>query len=267
MNALSTPIIFYGKVIDQSGAPVANADIEIATGSEMGEKSNKSKIVADSNGQFTITGKGMNLFVSVSKAGYYRLKSESASIGKSQGGFDYVSNLGRGIHIPDKNSPVLFKLFKAGPIEPLNRIKRQSAKIPKDGTQVLVTLKTAQPLGHQVAVRCWTNDSQKEPDGRYDWRFEITIPNGDLVNAKDEYEFVAPESGYVMVATMEMSRSLSKPEWQELVQRSYFVRFGDGTYARLRVRMIAYGDHFALFEGWHNPKPGSRNLETDPNER
>jgi hypothetical protein len=64
--------------------------------------------------------------------------------------------------------------------------------------------------------------------------------------------------------TVEMPASLSRTQWRSSAERSYFVRFEDQTFARVKLEMQAGGDHFVVWESYYNPKADSRNLELAP---
>jgi len=104
------------------------------------------------------------------------------------------------------------------------------------------------------------------PPGRrqYDWRLEITVPNGGLVARKDDFEFEAPEGGYLPSDSVDMAATLGN-QWRSSAERSYFVRFDDETFGRVELEMQAGGDHFVVWKSFLNPKAGSRNLEMTTN--
>ena len=108
-------------------------------------------------------------------------------------------------------------------------------------------------------------DSDKRPNakGRYDWRCLISVPNGGLIERKDQFDFEAPTEGYK--SSVEIVMSQTAEDWSPQASREYFVKVADGRYARIKFKMIAGGDHFLELESFLNPS-GSRNLEFDPKE-
>ena len=88
------------------------------------------------------------------------------------------------------------------------------------------------------------------------------MPKGGLLKREDAFAFEAPQEGYAASNTNDMPASLGN-QWRSFAERSYFIKFDDGTFARANLEMHAAGDHFVVWESFFNPKPGSRNLESD----
>ena len=103
----ATPITFYGKVIDQHGMPVPNADIKFrANDNPYGGKGSEYQRQTDSNGLFSISGiRGLTLGVEVSKTGYYGVPPAGAKPASS-GVFEY--GLGSTPFNSRKDAPVVF---------------------------------------------------------------------------------------------------------------------------------------------------------------
>ncbi len=256
--AMQTPITFFGIVIDQNGAPVPEANVEASVLDNF-TKGSPLTVKSDNFGKFAIQSKGMSLHVAVSKNGYYQIGGDSVGETSSRG-FEFAANLGRGVHKPDPNNPVIFNLHKSGSPVKLLRIDN-SPKIQKNGNVVKVIF-DGNPT-HSLAIRCWTHDDKKLPDGRYDWKCEIDVPDGGLQESSGAYDFIAPDVGYTQNAIIEMPLTIERLLWKSDVSKRYWVKFNDGIHANVRIRMIAAGDHFAVIQGYLNPTPGSRNLEPD----
>jgi hypothetical protein len=265
-NAFSTSITFYGRVLDQHGAPVPGATVQGSAAVSMGGDSTKTKTTTDASGKFTLNSKGMSFFVSVDKPGYYHIFPNQVTGFVSESVFHYAEDLEKEVHKPDPSKPVNLHLFKPGMIEPLTRLKPTSRRMSRSGEAVEVALDTDQGERHRISLSCKTDD-KVTPDGKYSWKFEVKVISGGLQRAGELFEFEAPASGYKEGDVIDMSDSIPRSEWSDSVQRSYFVRFDDDTFARMKVEMISFGDHFATIEGYHNPKVGSRNLEADPSQR
>lgn len=266
MKAFSTSITFYGCVQDQHGAPIPGATVRGSAAVSMGGGSTKVKTTTDASGNFTLNSKGMSFFVSVDKPDYYHIFSNQVPGLVSENVFHYAEDIEKEVHKPDPSKPVILHLFKPGTIEPLTRLKSTSRRMSRSGDVVEVALDTDQGGKHRISLSCKTDD-KVTPDGKYSWKFEVKVINGGLLPTGEHFEFEAPVSGYRERDVIDMSDSLPRPQWSDSVQRSYFVRFDDDTFARIKVEMIAFGDHFATIEGYHNPKSGSRNLEADPSQR
>jgi hypothetical protein len=137
----------------------------------------------------------------------------------------------------------------------------QSSRIPKDGTPVMLDLMTGRsfPSGN-FRIQVWT----EAPEGgrKFNWRCQITVPGGGLIERKGQFDFKAPEDGYTEIVEIEMPAT--SEEWSSQEQREFFVKLPDGRYARVNLTMIAGGNHYFLLESYLNPALGDRNLEFDP---
>lgn len=258
--AFATPILFFGRVVDQTGAPVSLADVKIAANDKaFGGKPSEYSLKSDADGLFSIAAiKGLTLAVEVSKAGYHVIPPADGKV-TSSGIFDYGLSPSRGRHHPQKEKPVHFTLRKPGQIEPLEKVGEKNFRMQRDGTPVTISLDRSGL--HNVVLRCWNNDLKRaEGQRQYDWRFEATVPNGGLVPYQG-LDTEAPADGYVAKDLVEMPSSLPPQQWRRSVERLYFIRFDDQTFARAKLEVRAGGDHFVVWESVFNPKPGSRNLE------
>lgn len=260
--AFKTPITFYGRVIDQHGKPVPDAHVTLSANDRpMGQPNSEYVRTADAEGRFSIDNiVGLTLAVAVAKQGYKGIPQNDSRTVTSSGLFEYGLESIRGPHQADRNAPVIFRLHKIGVVEPLMKIGEKNFRIARDGSPLSIALD--EQGAHQVVLRCWNQELQRPAGQRqYDWRLEVSVPNGGLVARKDAFAFEAPQDGYLPSDTVEMPAALGN-QWRSFAERSYFIRFGDGTFARANLRMRAGGDHFFVWESFFNPKAGSPNLES-----
>ena len=261
-EAFNTSIDFYGRVVDQHGNPVPGAEVKLAA-NDKASGGSPSKYVreTDVNGNFSIAGvKGITLAVEVSKDGYRVIPPVYGKV-TSSGLFEYGLS-SQGSFQSSKEKPAVFTLDKRGEAEPLIKIGEKSFRVARDGTPLRISVNEGK--GHNVVLRCWNTETQRPKDQqKYDWKMEIAVENGGLQPREDALAFEAPEDGYMPSETINMPMSLGQ-DWDSFVGRAYFIRFGDGTFARASLRMRAGGDHFVVWESYYNPKSGSRNLEYDP---
>ena len=264
ITAFKTPINFFGRVLDQHGEPVAEADVRLSANDKaFGGQPTKYSRKTGAAGEFSITGiGGLTLAVEVSKPGYRVLPPVYRKT-TSSGLFEY--GLSRGPYQSSEAAPTIFTLHKPGAIEPLVQVGEKNFRMARDGTPVLIAV---DPQGmHQVTVRCWNQELQRPAGQRqYDWRLEVSVSNGGLLARTDAFAFEAPLYGYLPSDTIEMPASLGN-QWRSFAERSYFIRFDDGTFARAKLEMHAAGDHFVAWESFFNPKAGSPNLESPPPEQ
>ncbi len=84
-----------------------------------------------------------------------------------------------------------------------------------------------------------------------------------MIESTKEFDFEAPTDGYR--ASDEINMYTKTPDrWSGNAKKKYFLKLGDGNYARIQFEMIAGGDHFCYIESYLNPDK-SRNLEYDRN--
>lgn len=264
-----TPILFYGKVVDQNGNPVPDAEVEYSGNNIPWGGAARRHIKTDANGEFRITSTGISLSVNVSKENYRSLlrrsdisPEEAAGDPYSSDSFNYAKLFGPTVHKPDKVHPVIFTLHKSGELEPLINQPGKDLIMTKDGSPIRVELNPGNPKS-VIEMQCWTDDKIPNAERHYDWRFKMTVLNGGLEERLDEIAFIAPPSGYEERSfDYSMKKDLPGNQWKDEVAKSFFVRFEDDTYAIFDVKMISGGGHFAVVRSRLNPKPGSRNLET-----
>lgn len=264
----SSPIEFYGRVVDQNGDPVSHADVGYTAADKFNASGSNYTGQSDAQGYFQITGiKGAALGVAVRKAGYYFINeridrsspSSTATFGYSMGPDSY-----RRVP-PTKGNPAVFVLHKMGKTEPLIPISSRTYRILRDGTSVEINLANGRvvPAGNgDLRVEAWTDDQASGKMRGYQWRCRVTVPGGGLVERKGQFDFEAPEDGYE--ESVELGMPENAEQWTSQQQGDYFLKLPDGRHARINFRMIAGGDHFFRLESFLNPTSGSRNLEYDP---
>ena len=262
MEREEVPLNFYGHVVDENGAGVSGATVKITytyfdvTLPQYRFRGDRSfTIKSDAQGFFTIKGvKGYSLGLDVGKEGYF------ASTNNFRGAV-YV-HPARGYEFtPDASKPVVFRLRKKGVAEPLIR-RSKSYRLPRDGAPVFVDLATGRTNSPMpdLKIQAWTDDSHKDAQSRYDWRVMIEVLNGGLIERGDEFQYTAPEQGYVTSFRWDYPRSKGA-DWRSDATSSMFIRLRNGEmYARIKFEMIAGGDHFCMIESFLNPS-GSHNLE------
>ncbi len=255
-----TPIVFYGKVIDENTNSVAGAHVDFDCNDTSPSGTSFYHTETDSSGLFSIRDiRGKLLGVTVSKAGYYTPRQKN---------FEYGDRYAR--FFADAANPLVFRLKKKGAAEPLVHVQApmggpKGFQVAKDGTAVEVSLATGKvvPPGQgDLRVQCWTDDQGTSRGKKYDWKCQITVPNGGIVQYDEEFPFQAPLAGYQPSSEIDVPANL-ETGWSRSAKRNYFLKLANGNYARMNFEMVAGGDHFFQLESFLNPS-GASNLEFDP---
>lgn len=251
-----TPIDFYGKVIDQSGSTIPQANVSLLFANKLSGGGTEETTQTDNNGVFHASGHGLGINVQVSKEGYYVLK-------ESRGTFAYAEAAGKIDRHTDLVNPAIFVLRKMGQPVALIHLKK-CIRLKKDGTPVEVDLATGKTGQTGIRVEAWIYDQSHQPNSNdpYDWRCRISVSGGGLVARKGEFDFAAPSDNYSPSDEINMP-ALANNQWQDQVSRQYFLKLADGRYARIEFEITAGGDHYFVINSYLNPTPGDRNLEFD----
>lgn len=248
-----TPIVFYGKVVDDKMKSVNDALIRYSTTDLSSEGRTMRETRSSSDGTFSIQNvHGKNLVVRVSKAGYYEYQD-------ARRGFQYA---GPGDHFtPNKDKPEIFRLYKKGQQAPL--LARQKLfTFPPDGSFHSLLLFKAQrkegTLNDADLLVSFRRD-RTQPRGSQSWSLLLQVPEGGgLIESNEEFMFLAPEAGYQ--TNVQLGASTSGD-----VQKQYYLRLPNNEgYARLKMTIIPdYNETGALDLNYAiNPTP-SRILEAD----
>ncbi len=250
------PISFYGKVLDESNAPISGATVDFKWNDLSPEGTSASQTVTDSDGCFSLLNKtGKRLYVQVHKDGYYTSRQSGVA-------FEYA-NPADGLFSPEANKPVVFKLRRKGSGADLVTSQRGvkdhlGVTAPLDGTPVQVDLlggKTGQ-AGQLVITQ--TKPSYETWKQATQWSFRMEIADGGFVEQNDEFPFEAPESGYQPVVQLDFRQG--QTNWTTQVSKDYYIEFGrPPRYGRLHVETSIMMKGARLTYAI-NPD-GSRNLE------
>ena len=211
---------------------------------------------------FSIMSKGIGVYVKVSKQGYRSIRYVPGARPGSDGSFKNVGPLGNtDMPIGSRQTPAMFVLRKSKPAA-LLRVE-SSASVPKNGTPVLIDLKTGEVGTGQLKVQSWTEDQGLDPTvyNSYRWECQFSLEGGGLIESADDMEFMAPTQGYLETAVINMPKE-ARP-WRPQVYKQYFFRLSDGTYGWLQIRMVTGADNYVRVESYINPVLGDRNLEYD----
>jgi hypothetical protein len=199
---------------------------------------------------FEITGvKGAGIFVGVEKEGYYAGREASRLLQSGE--------------MPTKGAPAIWRLYRSGPLEPLTVQPYKMTEIPLDGTPMEYDFNTGKFVGAgqgQLRAEVKVEGSMQQ---RFSWWYRISVPSGGLARRTHEFDFVAPEQGYVEV--LEGRVNADDKDWRGGVGGDFFLRLPNGEFGRLACSLGRGRDifDFRIAHVIINPT-GGRNLELDP---
>jgi hypothetical protein len=251
------PITFFGKVIDQHELPVAGAQVFYTVHRlSFAGNSPVEGPVTDNDGQFEVRTQGPSITVSVSHPQFYKGADAERQIDYSR-----ETNASPYSPKPTRENPTLFRLVKKGATETIIHVPSGEIRLPLDGRSVEINLGE---WFSTVTVRLSSFGATLQPNEfrHFDWNCVLGVPNGGgLIERLNALEFLAPESGYLPEIEIQMV-SDHNVRWSSRVNKDYFVRFGNGRYARFQIT-VSGETGFCRYESYLNPS-GSRNLEVDP---
>lgn len=245
-----TPIVFYGRVLDEKGAPVSGVKVTYGANtldvSLEREGHVQGTVVSDAGGLFRISGlKSRGLTFGLSHPDYYNSP-------KNRTGISYAGD--RDPNIPDTPGKAwIFGVYKKQ--KPANLVNRSNTGHGSmDGTPLKIDLGT---YGQLIAEG--TSSKPAEWDGKpFDWNLRFFIPNGEIVECNDEVTFHAPMEGYGPGVALAMSRN--DKGWRTDVWKSFYIKTGN-LFGRIDVFVSVYHDLYLSVHYLINPD-GSTNLES-----
>jgi len=250
------PIEFYGRVVDENSNAISGVNVHFSwyeIPSETGERTADTR--SDSEGLFSLHGKhGPSLSVGFGKEGYYS---------SHRGEVTYNYALGPDILSPDPQNPVVFFLRKKGKGEALITTDypgfAKIAQLHHDGTPVEIDVfnGTQAPAGSgQLKLEFWRAITNQNANV-FDWKCQLTVPGGGLVETPEEFAFQAPEGGYQSPVVIDMPAT--NENWQGEIRSKYYMQLPDGKYGRIDFYLLPRNGVFTV-QSAINPT-GSRNLE------
>jgi len=259
-------VLFYGKVVDQFGTPVANANVAGSIQVNNGEREGNDKIslITDANGMFTIGGyKGKALGINVRKAGYLMATTNTRFV---------YSRLWSEAeqHNPDPNNATVIKMWKLQGAEPLVAIAKE-CRLPFTGGPLFFDLLTGTVSDRsagdlQVIITRAPGLLSKRNPG--DWSIELKAVNGGIIEADDaayRVTYQAPMDGYQGNYRVQMNHD--DRAWFDNIQRVFFLTSRSGQvyskfYLDFAINDDPNGSMWFQFKGVANPK-SSPNWEGD----
>lgn len=247
-------IDFYGKVVDQFGAPVVGAKVRgvIVFSSVDGANNQDNYTVTDGSGLFKFNNlHGPNFGAVPSKYGYEYNERQP--------------NNWRESYKPDPANPIIFPMYKLQGAEPMTH-QNFIVMLPCDGTQTSINLRTGKAVisDGDMLVAFTRNPEQIHRGTPFEWTLTLEVPGGGLLEAHDIFPYEAPDSGYQ--ETITITTGASPQSYINTASQTYYFKSSDGKYGRVTIGLHAdYQPPPTLLgiEVYLNPS-GSRNLEWDP---
>ena len=257
----STPIDFWGEVIDQNGNPLAGVKAEIVVDERAGNK--KYFSFSDKEGLFELLGKkGARARIKVFLSGYVPTSDEKIGSNVSARTIYYAPKTKPmpAYAPPTRGNPQVFVLRKKNPIANLANSITKRVAIFKDGKSKKVTLKT-KSKDVEMEIRCWSSCPVPFTYDKYDWSAEIRIIGGEIQPITEYEPITAPIDGYRPAFKVEMPKNTDKT-WKaaNVRQRNFWIQFDDGTYAKARIEVKTGRKHEVDAEVWYN-LDGTNNFE------
>lgn len=249
-EAFLTPISIFGKVVDEAARPIADATVEIAINDHPMRSATEYTRSTNSAGLFSLTGThGISFSVRAFKRGFYATKESTAYR-------NVIAPASADVRMPSEEVPLILTLRSQGKLEKLIHVRSRQIDISPSGETAVIDLTTGRVGTGQLHVTSRLSDSTLP---RFDWRFQISIPEGGLAERGGQFIFEAPQDGYSR--NMEISMSERQPEWTSDVSKQYFAKLPDGRFARFAINFYPGKRNFVVIESHVNPTPGNRNLE------
>lgn len=266
-------IEFYGRIIDQDESPVPDVEIIITLRcnkeslsalmkSDKEYVEEKLQLFTDMNGEFSVINKyGSKLIMNdFLKEGYLKGRIGDYHFGEKV----------RYRHHPDPDNPVIFHMWRElAETEALIEGKSSCKLVMNGGKKYLnlITGKEADGISSHGDLIISAFIDSKDEQNNYGWSIKIEVINGGLIETKDTFLYLAPESGYKPALEYSFSKKVSREEG--IVDRKYYLTSRNAQlYAALTLTVITSPIGEASVYIYHTINPnGSRNLQYDKKKR
>lgn len=263
----NVPIVFYGKLVDQFGSPVADAQITGTTIIRNGftEGGGRFTAVSDSSGYFKLDcGRGESLGVMPRKPGY--------SVASLNGGgfYTHLKPESERQH-PDPNNPVVIKMWKLQGAEPLIKIN-QRYRTPFSSESLHFDLLAEQivPTGGDIEIRVRRTPGTVSERTRAEWGVTLAAIHGGIVDSAgtERVTYWAPDEGYRDYEEFLFSTNAPN-KWFGGFNHEFYLKSRNGkVYAKVAISFSINQEPAdpmdVTFKGIANTN-SSRNWEGDPN--
>lgn len=257
-------IDFYGKLEDQSGSPVAGADIKgtILVNNGTRDSTDHFSTTSDEQGFFEFHGRGESIGITPRREGYALA---------STGTFFRYSRLEDHPFVSDANGPTVIKMWKLQGAEPLLKIN-QNYKLNYTGEPIYFDLiaGTIVPSGGDMKLSVSRSPGVISGRNPMDWGVRIEAVDGGLMDAdgQEGVTYIAPDNGYQPGTNFIFSTN-PPYKWAGGFDQGFFMTSRNGqVYSKLgfsfNINKKIDEPMYITFRGTANTN-GSRNWEGDPN--
>ncbi len=273
----STEADLYGLVLDQYGQPVPDAEIVGQPTLEIdGEKDLRRFVTRTAqDGTFHIKEPNCpSLSVVAGASGYYTSEKGIAYYDFGEPPASLLASLPpqwrENVHPPTRTSagnPAVLVLKKMANSEPM--LKTDYCGVLKEQQILAIGLKPEQKL----QVKYWFDPTVKRNHPNYgpvyDWGVEFIVENGGLIETtqpetEDSEAYIAPKEGYRPSLRYSFDSSMSDEDWTIHFNKFFFIRFTDGTYARIDTEISPEAKRpWHIVYSYYNPS-GNRSTEFNP---
>jgi hypothetical protein len=247
-----------GLVQDEEGHPIPGASVRFVSGLHTGPAGPARSIPSGADGTFSIVGDpGIAITVEASHPDYLWIAESAAHIYAAGYPFGTSGDSGTESRVTlvlrKKLSSTGAKLTRKAKFELSNQSPEVCFDFDTGGTQF-----PPQTGLHTIGFRLETTHVQNGPfTERFPWKVVVYAVNGRLQPRHDERLYEAPLEGYSPTLSIEFPPDFDM--WDYVVERSFFVRFDDHTFAMFTLRINADTFRGEFTNALHNPS-GSRNL-------
>lgn len=232
-----------GIVVDTKGSPIRGAEVTVS-GIQFYDRGETRKVATNESGHFEALGlRGGAVRATAAKDGYYSIASSSMS------SLDAAWKSGGAVRLVLKEPINPVELARIGFRSPLGKSYLQ-----------LPNLKVSADQPHHFVVDLSSARTDLSQRRGYHWEVKLAAPGGGLAERKEQFDFVAPETGYV--SDVGYMQPADGETWRSRFEQDYFVSFSNGQFGRIRVSAsVTSSSPQVTIGGYVNPTPGDRNLE------
>lgn len=257
MQSMDRPLLFYGRVVDDSDTPVPDAMVKFQIGQSVGIK--KVRVSTNNQGLFEISGEvgnGLSL-KTIEKVGYEYSHAFSGTR------YSYDND---GTFVPDRNNPVVFKVRKKLP--PTVVVPGEISVVFTNKKKVkyyevdLIEMADGGPYElkeyHGNHAHADLKARLEHDEGGIFYTFIVQTPDADSgMIALDQPLYAPPADGYQKEYRVILSDGKKKETW-------LYVKSRNGQlYSRLKIKFaVEEGEAFFAAEVLSNPL-GERNFDYD----